>query len=96
LGDPLESIRTKLGFDQLSVGTDATGGATLEAGRYIAKGVRIGAKQGTGGDTQAMVQIDIAKGLKLETTAGTGSSSATSTSGTGNGSSVGVTYQFEY
>ena len=68
----------------------------LEAGRYLAPGVHVGVKQGaTGGETQATVQIDIAKGLKLETTAGTGSSSASGGS-SGSGASVGVTYQFEY
>ncbi len=97
VGDPLAGMRTRLGLDQLSVGSNAKGGATLEAGRYLAPGVRLGAKQGvTGGETQATVQIDIAKGLKLETTAGTGSTSATGAGGSGGGASVGVTYQFEY
>ncbi len=97
VGDPLAGIRSRLGLDQLSVGSNARGGATLEAGRYLAPGVRVGAKQGlTGGETQATVQIDIAKGLKLETTAGTGATSATGSGGGSNAASVGVTYQFEY
>jgi translocation and assembly module TamB len=86
--DPLASARKALGLDQLNVGTSATGSPTLNAGRYVAKGVFVGAKQGIGGNagSQATVQIDITKGLKLETDAG---------SGTG-GNSVGLTYQFEY
>ena len=96
IGDPLEGIRSTLGLDRLSVGTGRGGGPVLEAGRYLAPGVHVGVKQGaTGGETQATVQIDIAKGLKLETTAGTGSSSA-SGGASGSGASVGVTYQFEY
>ncbi len=42
------------------------------------------------------MQIDIAKGLKLQGTAGTGTSSAVGAAGESNGTSVGVTYQFEY
>jgi len=89
-------VRSALGLDQLSVGTGAGGAATLQAGRYVARGVRVGAAKGLAGETQATVQIDIAKGLKLETTAGVGSAPATATPGTSNGTSVGVTYQFEY
>lgn len=86
--NPLEKVRTGLGLDRLSVGAAATGsGATVEAGRYVANGVYLGAKQGTSGTgTGATLQIDITKGLKLETDVGTGSG----------GNQVGVTYQFEY
>ncbi len=95
--DPLASLRNTLGLDRLTVGSGSTGAPTLEAGRYLAPGVYLGAQQSVaGGGTQASVQIDIAKGLKLETTAGTGSSSATGSSGTGNAASVGLKYQFEY
>ena len=96
IGDPLEKLRTSLGLDQLSVGSDASGGASLQAGRYIAPRVRLGASQSvSGGDTQATVQIDITKGLKLETTAGTASSAATA-AGSTNGASIGLKYQFQY
>ncbi len=96
-GDPLGRVRAALGLDQLSVGTGANGGATLQAGRYVAPGVRLGASQGVNGDSQAKVEIDIAKGLKLQTMVGTGSSSAQATpTGESNGTGVGVTYQFEY
>ena len=96
IGDPLEGIRSGLGLDQLSVGTGRSGGPVLEAGRYLAPGVHVGVKQGTtGGETQGTVQIDITKGLKLETTVGTGTSPATGGAG-GGGASIGMTYQFEY
>jgi translocation and assembly module TamB len=58
---------------------------TLQAGRYVAPGVYVGAAQGTtGSGTAAQVQIDIAKGLKLQTQVG------------GDSNGVGVTYQFNY
>ena len=95
--DPLESLRNTFGLDRLSVGSSSSGGPTLEAGRYIARGVYLGAKQSaSGGGTQATVQVDIGKGLKLETTAGSGSGSATGSTGSADAASVGLTYQFEY
>jgi translocation and assembly module TamB len=96
-GDPLASLRNTLGLDRLSVGSGSTGSPTLEAGRYLAPGVYLGAQQSaTGNGTQASVQIDLAKGLKLETTAGTGTASATGSASSGNAASVGLTYQFQY
>jgi translocation and assembly module TamB len=95
--DPLESLRTTFGLDRLSVGTSSTGKPTLEAGRYLARGVYLGAKQSAaGGGTQATVQVDLAKGLKLETTAGSGNTSATGNTSGADAASVGLTYQFEY
>ncbi len=95
--DPLESLRSKFGLDRLSVGSGPTGSPTLEAGSYLAKGVYLGAKQSaTGGGTQATVQIDLTKGLKLETTAGSGNTSATGSTSNADAASVGLTYQFEY
>lgn len=95
--DPLESLRTSFGLDRLSVGSSSSGSPTLEAGRYVARGVYLGAKQSASGSgSQATVQVDIAKGLKLETTAGSGSSSATGATSSADAASVGLTYQFEY
>ncbi|WP_428491906.1 translocation/assembly module TamB domain-containing protein [Rhodopila sp.] len=95
--DPLESLRTTFGLDRLSVGSSSTGSPTLEAGRYLTRGVYLGAKQSASGSgTQATVQVDITKGLKLETTAGSGSTSATGATSSADAASVGLTYQFEY
>ena len=95
--DPLEKLRTTFGLDRLSVGSNTSGDPTVEAGRYVARGVYVGAKQSTsGGAPQATVQVDLAKGLKLETTAGSSSSSATGSTGSADAASVGLTYQFEY
>jgi translocation and assembly module TamB len=97
--DPLGRLRSGLGLDRLSVGSGQGGkGAAVEAGRYVAEGVYVGAKQGTNGSgTQATVQIDLAHGLKLETTVGQDqNATGSSASGSNSGTSVGLTYQFEY
>lgn len=92
IANPLEAVRQGLGLDRLSMGSSKAG-PTLEAGRYIAPGVYLGAKQGfTGATPSAAVQIDVTEGLKVEGTVGTGSPSS-SQSGT---SSAGIIYQFEY
>ena len=92
VSDPLGGVRNALGLDELSLGGGSSGGApSLQAGRYVAPGIFVGAQQSTSGTgTTATVQIDLYKGLKLQTQTGT------STSGTGDASSVGLTYQFNY
>jgi translocation and assembly module TamB len=92
VSDPLGGIRNALGLDELSLGGGTSGGApSLQAGRYVAPGVYVGAQQSTSGSgTEATVEIDLYKGLKLLTETGT------SSSGSGNSSSVGLTYQFNY
>lgn len=94
IANPLESLRTAFGLDRLTIGS----GSSLEAGRYVARNVYVGAKQSvTGTGTQAVVQIDLAKGLKLQATAG--GATTPSATGTGDGqdaASVGVLYQFRY
>ena len=97
MGDPLDNMRKSLGLDRLGVGSSASGAPTVQAGRYVARGVYVGAQQSaTGSGTQAVVQIDLAKGLRLETTAGSGSTTATGASSGGDAASVGLTYQFQY
>jgi len=98
-GDTLGKIRGSLGLDRLSVGS-ASGsgsGATVEAGKYVANGVYVGAKQGTSGGSQAQVQVDLTKHLKVQTTLGTGGTPATGiTPENDPGSSLGLTYSFDY
>jgi translocation and assembly module TamB len=96
VGDPLNSVRQGLGLDRLSVGSSASGSPTLQAGRYVARGVYVGAEQSASGSTQAKVEVDITKGLKLQGTASTGQQSAIGAAGTSNGTGVGLTYQFQY
>ncbi len=87
--NPLDKLRNALGLDELSLSGSGSGPPALQAGRYVAPGVYLGAAQATSGQgTQASVQINLTKGLKLDTTTGTSS--------TGVGSSVGLTYQFNY
>lgn len=89
--DPLEIARKRLGLDRLSAGG---ANPSVEGGRYVAPGVYLGAKQGvSGGNPQAIIQIDVLKGLKLESSVGNvgGTSSGASTA-----NSIGVIYQFEY
>jgi len=99
--DPVNSVRQRLGLDRLSVGSAGTGnGTTLEAGRYVAPRIYVGAKRNTGDNsTQATVEIDVARHLKLEATAGTGgNAAATGATSTAqpSGSSIGLNYQFDY
>ena len=98
VGDPLEGARQRLGLEQLSIGTGANGNATLQAGRYVAPGVYLGAQQGGGSNSsQAKVEIDIAKGLKAVGTIGTGTNAAPgATPADSAGTSLGLKYQLEY
>ncbi|MFO1027627.1 MAG: translocation/assembly module TamB domain-containing protein [Acetobacteraceae bacterium] len=97
IGDPLDKLRSGLGLDRLTVGSDQSGKPTLEAGRYIARGVYVGARQAaSGGGAQATLQIDIAKGLKAEATAGSGQTTATGATSNTDAATVGLRYQFEY
>ena len=89
LPNPLDSVRNALGLSELSLSGSGSGPPSVAAGRYVAPGVYVGATQATNGQgTQATVEINLYKGLKLQTSTGTSS--------TGNSSSVGLTYQFNY
>jgi translocation and assembly module TamB len=108
--NPINAVQRKLGLDRLAIGGGssnngaATGtpgetntSATIEAGRYVTRRVYIGAKQSTNGNTQAQVQVDLTKSLKLQTTLGTGGGTVQgATPQNDPGSSIGLTYQFEY
>ena len=101
IGDPLNRLRNTLGLDRLTIGTNPVNPAitpgtqqnntntVVEAGRYVAPGVYVGAKQGltgTGQQTEATVQIDLTKHLKLQTGVGSGLGA----------NNIGLTYQFQY
>lgn len=89
--NPLDTVRNALGLDQLSIGGSGSGPPSVNAGRYVAPGVYVGASQATNGTgTQATVQVNLTKGLKLTTSTGN------SSTGAGTSSSVGLTYQFNY
>jgi translocation and assembly module TamB len=89
--NPLGRVRSALGLDELSLGGSGSGPPSVQGGRYVAPGVYVGASQATNGQgTQASVQINLYKGLKLNTSTGT------SSTGAGDASSIGLTYQFNY
>ena len=101
--DPLAMLRRTLGIDRLSVtntnnGTGSDGNTLVEAGKYVATGVYVGTRQGLNGGTQARVQIDLTRHLKLDTLIGTGGGTPATGATIDNdpGSSIGLTYQFDY
>ena len=95
--NPLLAAQRSLGLDRLSVGSTSTGGTTVEAGRYVSSDVYVGAKQSTSGATQAKIQVDLTKHLKVQATLGTGGTTAQGiTPDNDPGSSIGLLYQFEY
>ena len=110
---PLTAVQRKLGLDRLAIsgstsanGTPTAAGqtaqgtstsASIEAGRYVSSRVFVGAKQFTTGTTQAEVQVDLTRNLKIQTTLATGGGTVQGeTPQNDPGSSVGLSYQFEY
>jgi autotransporter translocation and assembly factor TamB len=75
--DVLDKMREKLGVDVLRLGAGNDGkSATVQAGKYVAEGLFVGAKQGTGpGSSAATVEVEITPNLSLETDVGTDSRS---------------------
>lgn len=109
--NPINAVQRRLRLDRLAIsgGTngsssgstnssgESSAGATIEAGRYVSNRVYVGAKQNTNGPTQAQVQVDLTKRLKVQTTLGTGGGSVQgATPQNDPGSSIGLSYQFEY
>jgi translocation and assembly module TamB len=66
----LSRLRSGLGLDRLSVGSMGNGSnatMSLEAGRYVAPGVYVGAKQGAAGNSsRGVVQIEVLDHVKIE------------------------------
>ncbi|MGH8231942.1 MAG: translocation/assembly module TamB domain-containing protein [Steroidobacteraceae bacterium] len=108
--NPINAVQRMLGLDRLAIsggssGTAAPGvpatetnnAATIEAGRYVSRRVFVGAKQSTAGVTQAEVQVDLTRSLKLQSTVGNGGGTVQgATPQNDPGNSVGLIYQFEY
>ncbi|WP_424812952.1 translocation/assembly module TamB domain-containing protein [Roseococcus sp. YIM B11640] len=83
----LDRLRSAAGLDRLGVGSDSSGGAAVEAGRYVAPGVYVGVRQGTSGGTPGVgVQVELTPSIRLDAETATGPG----------GDRVGVTWQFEY
>ncbi len=83
----LDRMRRGLGLDRLNVdGGDGAGRApSVEAGKYIADGVYLGARQSNSGTPQATIQIEVLPGVKLEADLGAEE-----------GSRVGASWGFDY
>ena len=99
--DPMGTLRKTLHLDRLAVGGGSgvgNGGTTVDAGKYVMRGVYVGANQATSGSgTQAQVQVDLTKHLKLNTTVGTGGNvTGFTTPENDPGSSVGLLWQYRY
>jgi translocation and assembly module TamB len=67
-------VRKALGLDRLDVEAGeggATSAPSLSAGRYVSRGVFVGAKQGaTPGSSAATVEIEVTPNIKVETDVG--------------------------
>ena len=87
-GGIVDRLRSGLGLDRLGVASDPNNanGAAVEAGRYVAPGLYLGVRQGTGGGTGVGVQYDITERLKLEGQTATGPA----------GDRLGLSYELEY
>ncbi|MGD9878632.1 MAG: translocation/assembly module TamB domain-containing protein [Reyranella sp.] len=85
----LSRLRGGLGLDRLSVGSSGSGAnpqMSLEAGRYVAPGIYIGARQGASGNSsRGVVQIDVLDNVKIEGDVGADSNGR-----------VGVKMQWDY
>ncbi|MCT6814419.1 translocation/assembly module TamB domain-containing protein, partial [Bombella apis] len=99
--DPMGKVRSTLGLDHLAIGggnSVGKGAASVEAGKYVMKGVYVGAKEGLSGKgAQAQVKVDLTKRLQLNTTVGTGGQvTGFTTPENDPGSSVGLSYGIDY
>jgi translocation and assembly module TamB len=68
---PLGRLRQTLGLDQLRVGSSdsrsSSSPVSVEAGRYVAPGVYVGAKQGAAGNSsRGVVEIQVLRNTKIE------------------------------
>ena len=94
----LTKAQKQLGLDRLTVsGGDAKSGPSVEAGRYVSDRVYVGARQSSSGTTQARVQVDLTRHLKLQTSLGSGGGTQQgATPDNDPGTSLGILYQLEY
>lgn len=81
----LDSLRSKLGVDDLDITTDAEGRAAVSAGKYLNERTYIELKQDpeTNG-AKAVINLDVGRGLKLRGEAGSA------------GAGAGIFYEKEY
>ncbi len=84
-GTLFDGLRNKLGVDDLDISTDAAGGASVRAGRYLNDRTYLELQSGTeAGGGKAVINLDVGRGVKLRGEAG------------GDGAGAGVFYEKEY
>lgn len=79
-----EALRSTLGVDDLDISTDETGQAKVSAGKYLNDRTYIELQQGGAGETKAVINLDIGRGVKLKGEAGA------------EGAGAGIFYEKEY
>lgn len=79
-----EALRSTLGVDDLDISTDETGQAKVSAGKYLNDKTYIELQQGGAGQTKAVINLDIGRGVKLKGEAGA------------EGTGAGIFYEKEY
>ena len=79
-----EALRSTLGVDDLDISTDETGQAKVSAGKYLNDKTYIELHQGGAGQTKAVINLDIGRGVKLKGEAGA------------EGTGAGIFYEKEY
>jgi translocation and assembly module TamB len=85
-GDGIVSkLRQSFGLDDLDLGTDASGNATVRAGKYIARNVYTDVAVGSSGTAEVTLNLDITKQL-----------TARGSVGSGGGSSLGLFFEKDY
>ncbi|MDB5505574.1 MAG: gramicidin biosynthesis grst protein [Devosia sp.] len=81
----VDSLRGRIGLDDLDVVTDANGNLAVQAGAYIQDNIYLGVQAGAGGDSKVTVNLDITDDLK-----------ATVSTGTDGESNAGIFYETDY
>ena len=79
-----EALRSTLGVDDLDISTDETDQAKVSAGKYLNDKTYIELQQGGTGQTKAVINLDIGRGVKLKGEAGA------------EGAGAGIFYEKEY
>ncbi|MBN9317487.1 MAG: translocation/assembly module TamB domain-containing protein [Devosia sp.] len=81
----VDSLRARVGLDELDIVTNEEGGLAVQAGTYLQDNIYLGVQAGADGNSRVTVNLDITKDLKAKVSTGTDGES-----------SVGVFYESDY